>query len=148
MIVLIVGLIGILLYLELTMPQVNEQIVELVAQAIAKAEGFGVAGAIPTLANNPGDLTQAGQGYAGDTGRTIGANIIVFDNVTDGWNALYKQVRLMLSGSSDVYSLTDSISTVASKYTATDADAWAQNVANALGIDPSVTLGEISGVQT
>lgn len=148
MIVLVVGLIGLLLYLELTMPKVSEQIVEIVARAIAKAEGFGIAGAVPTRANNPGDLTQAGQGYAGDTGQTLGANIIVFDTVENGWNALYRQVRLMLSGGSGVYSLADSIEAVAAKYTATDAGAWAQNVADALGVDPSVTLGQLSGVQT
>ena len=98
------------------------------AQAIAVAEGYGVEGAIPTRANNPGDLTDVGQNFPGDTGQRIGQNIIVFATPTDGWNALYAQIRLWLSGNSHVVNPTDSISIIAMKYAPDNPTAWAANV--------------------
>jgi hypothetical protein len=120
-------------------------IVQLLAQAIAAAEGFGVAGAIPTLANNPGDITQAGQNFPGDTGQTMGsAKIIVFDTVQDGWNALYVQVGNMLSGNDTLYPSTLTLEQAGLQYSG-GSSAWVANVAAALGVDPSTTLGQLSG---
>src|SRR5260370_927931 len=67
--------------------------------AIAEQEGFGVPGAIPTRANNPGDLTKS-LGYE-ITGETLGtAGIAIFVDVPNGWAALEEQLNLIRSGNS------------------------------------------------
>jgi hypothetical protein len=105
------------------------------AQAIAKAEGFGPPNNLPTRINNPGDLELGDQGNGVDQEKTI------FKTEQDGWDALEGQVRWMLTGNSHVYSLTDTILQVAERYTGyDDADAWASIVARELGITISTTL--------
>jgi hypothetical protein len=63
--------------------------ISLLAQAIAREEGYGKPGAIPTLDNNPGDLEHA-PGEMHTTSSPIGS----FDTVADGWNALERQLSL------------------------------------------------------
>lgn len=123
-------------------------IVQQFAQAISVAEGFGVAGAIPTLANNPGDITDVGQNLPGDTGQRMGANIIVFATATDGWNALYAQVQRMLSGSDSLYPSSATLQAVGGTY-ASDPTNWPANVVIGFvnqGIDVGIntTLGQIA----
>ena len=115
--------------------------IQQLAQAIARAEGFGVAGAIPTLAHNPGDLVIPG--WEGDTLGSAGISVLPDDQT--GWARLYHQLQLIVDGRSHVYSLDDSISDMADKWTTTDQEAWANNVAGALGVSPDVTLREILG---
>lgn len=111
------------------------------AQAIARAEGFGLPGVIPTLAHNPGDLK-----IPGWSGPTMGQGISVFANDADGWDRLYRQLMLIVSGKSHIYSLSDTISTMAAKWTSpTEAAAWGSNVAAVLGVPESSTLRELIG---
>lgn len=101
----------------------------LFARAIAFAEGYGVPGAIPTVRNNPGDLKVSGDG-----------SITTFASVADGWDALYRQLALIVSGRSRVYNLNMSIAEMASKWTATEQSAWTNNVVTFLrqsGLDVS-----------
>lgn len=105
------------------------------AQAIAKAEGFGVAGALPTRCHNPGDLEVGDVGYGTDEGKTI------FSEDQDGWMALEHQCDLMLTGNSHLYKPSMNILQVAMLYTGNDSSAsWAQAVAQALGISVTTTL--------
>lgn len=120
------------------------QPVQALAQAISVAEGFGETGAIPTKANNPGDITDVGQNLPGDTGQRLGAGIIVFATVTDGWNALYAQCTRMLSGSDSLYPASASLQQVGGTY-ANDPVNWPANVAAQLGVSINTTLGEIAG---
>lgn len=106
-----------------------------VAQAIARQEGFYVAGSIPQRAHNPGDLK-----IPGWTGATLGGGISVFDSDNAGWTALYKQLRLILIGDSANFNLDMSIDDMARVWTATQQDAWAANVAASLGVQPSTKL--------
>jgi hypothetical protein len=70
----------------------------ILAQAIAKREGFGIPGTVPTRLNNPGDLMYAHQdgalphGVTGTDGRL--RVYAAFASVMDGWRALYNQIRL------------------------------------------------------
>lgn len=108
--------------------------------AIAKAEGFGIPGAIPTRANNPGDLTRS-LGFD-ETGEKLGsAGIVVFSSRDEGWGALDRQLSLIQKGAS-VHKLTDTILSFAHSYTATEQTIWAENVARELGADTSVTLAQ------
>lgn len=110
------------------------------ARAIAKAEGFGMVGAIPTVANNPGDLTFADgfptAGFANKEG------VLRFLHLEDGWTALYHQCDLMLRGKSKVYGLNDTLAQVALKY-AHDPN-WGLNVAKSLNVPVTTTLKQIS----
>lgn len=109
------------------------------ANAIARAEGFGVAGAIPTRAHNPGDLV-----IPGWTGAKLGAEgISVFVSDAEGWARLLRQIQLIVDGKSRVYSLEMTLSEFAAKWTATEPGAWAQNVIRAL-----VTMGHAVSAHT
>ena len=116
------------------------------AQAISKAEGYGLPGAVPTLANNPGDLK-----IPGWTGESLGKGISVFDFDTidspvapnGGWARLFHQLSLIAAGDSAVYDPDETISEMAQKWTATDPDAWANNVANSLGVSVDTPIGEL-----
>jgi len=108
--------------------------------AIAKAEGYGVPGAIPTRANNPGDLTRS-LGFS-TTGERLGsAAIVVFSDAANGWSALERQLTLIETGQS-IHKLSDTILAFAHSYTATEQDVWAANVAAEIGLDPNATLGD------
>lgn len=117
-------------------PTVYPEPIKRTAQAIAHAEGFGIDGAIPTLANNPGDLV-AGPDW---TGPTLGANIKVFDSVDAGWNALYKQLWIALTGESNYYYPDMTIADMSKLWTATQPDNWAANVASYLGVPTSTPI--------
>lgn len=105
------------------------------AQAIAKAEGFGPPENLPTRINNPGDLELGDRGYGTQGGKTV------FASVQEGWERLYHECWLMLSGNSHVYSPTASLLQIAKKYTGGDApQAWAAIVAQEIGIHPLDTL--------
>lgn len=106
------------------------------AEAIAHAEGFGVANAIPTLANNPGDLAIGDLGY-GILGKE---KISKFPDVQAGWNRLYGQVQAIINGTSSYYRLDMTISDMAYQYTSTDQDAWSENVATYLGVTRDTLL--------
>ena len=114
------------------------------ASAISVAEGFGETNAIPTRANNPGDITDVGQNLPGDTGQRLGQNIIVFATVTDGWNALYAQCQRMLSGTDPLYPASDTLQAAGGTY-ANDPVNWPANVASQLGVSINTTLGQLAG---
>lgn len=111
------------------------------ATAIATAEGYGVVDAIPTVANNPGDLKLAGT-------PTVGEGISQFPDAASGWNALYHQLLLIQNGQSHVYNLSMTIRDLAGKWTTTQQDAWAANVLTSLQnqgvpVDETSTLGDL-----
>jgi hypothetical protein len=109
--------------------------VKRVAEAIAKAEGS------PPEWNNPGDLTYA-DGYP-NRGPQNADGVLAFVNLSDGWNALYHQVELMLTGKSHVYAPTDTLEEVGRKYSNGDPN-WAINVAEELGVPVTTTLQQLA----
>lgn len=114
--------------------------VQAMAAAIARAEGFGVPLAIPTQANNPGDLKIPG--WPKD--KQVGEGISVFPSVTEGWSRLYRQLNLIVNGQSKVYTLGDTINSMAVKWTGSDnALAWANIVASTLGTETDALLSEV-----
>jgi hypothetical protein len=128
-------------------------LVQAIAKAISECEGFGVQNAIPTLANNPGDLAMPADidwHWPGDTGERLGESIVKFDTAIDGWNQLFREVESWFNGKSEIYSRDDTVLTVAAKYTATDPETWAANFVVEMvrmnyhiGID--TTLGAMEG---
>jgi hypothetical protein len=61
------------------------------AQLIAKMEGFGKPGAIPTLRNNPGDLRHSPHSSHDGIGPD---DIGIIDTVEHGWEDLERQLAL------------------------------------------------------
>lgn len=115
------------------------------AKAISYAEGYGIQNAIPTMANNPGDLK-----IPNWAGGTLGSGISVFGSDAEGWSRLYHQLNLIFNGQSKVYNEGMSISEMAKKWTATDPSAWANNVSvnlNGQGynVTPDSILSEVIG---
>lgn len=110
------------------------------ADAIARAEGFGIPGAIPTRANNPGDLARGGE--------TLGAEkITVYPTLDAGWQALYHQLDLIARGKSAHYTPDFTIADMSAVWTATEQSAWAQNVARALGTTVNTPISTWIGDQ-
>ena len=114
--------------------------VQKIAQAIATAEGFFVAGSRPQRNNNPGDMT------LDLIGRSTGKDgpFVVYATADDGWANLYAQVQKWLDGSSSHATSDSTISDIASFYTTTDQASWATNVANQLGVSIDTPIGQVS----
>lgn len=114
--------------------------VRALAQAIAKAEGFYIPGSIPQQRNNPGNLKLPH--YGGD-------GIDTFPTPGEGWAALYKQLNLIKSGQSAVYSIGMSIAEMGAKWAPAGveniAGAWARNVASLLGVPATTPLSQVFG---
>jgi len=108
--------------------------VKQIAQAIAVAEGFGKPGDIPTVRNNPGDIT-------GSDGKG-GYVVKTYATVEDGWNALYAYVQRMIDGTG-WYNTAMTWAQIGKIY---DGEAaymnWVNNVTYTLGVDPNSTLGD------
>jgi len=112
------------------------------AQAIAKAEGFGVRGALPTRYHNPGDLKVevAGQRYPGQCGIGTGSHVR-FCSDRAGWIALYHQLDRVAVGESKHYTPDMTLAQFAKKY-ARDWRHWVKNVARNLNVSTTTTLAE------
>lgn len=61
------------------------------AELIAKEEGYGIPGTIPTVRNNPGDLRHSPHSkHSPEAPNAIGQ----IDNPADGWSDLERQLQL------------------------------------------------------
>lgn len=107
--------------------------VKRIAEAIARAEGYGVPNAIPTVRNNPGNIRSLDPPYP----------IATYPTVQAGWDALYRQVARMLAGSS-LYPPHWTLEQVAARYTGESAYMdWARNVARFLGVPTTIVFSRI-----
>lgn len=123
---------GILLALSKNTSVTADSRVMRMAQAIARAEGYGVPNAIPTLRNNPGNIRSTSPPY----------EIRTYATPDEGWAALYRQVARMLAGSS-LYPATWTIEQVAQRYTGEAAYMnWARNVARFLGVSTTTVFSQ------
>ena len=106
--------------------------VQRIAAAIAKAEGYGVPNAIPTVRNNPGNI------------RSAAGPIATYPTIEEGWAALYRQVSGMLSGRSRYYNPSDPLTVIAKTYTGEAAYMnWANNVARYFGVPVSTPFNQL-----
>lgn len=121
--------------------------------AIAHAEGFGKPGAIPTIANNPGDIIMGpfakSQGATGSITALGGQEIAIFPDTGTGYAAMDKLIQNKYSAGT----LNDLASKWLSGSSQMDIDAWTRNVTGQLGGVPSstpvsATAGSGSGPDT
>lgn len=123
-------------------PGYNTAQVDKLAQAIAKAEGYGPPKAKPTRLNNPGDIrAPRGVHYPGQL-RIERQGYVVFKTPAAGRVALQEQIVKIIRGESNHYTLNTTINQMARRY-ATNWRPWAKNVSKQLGVPGSTTLGEI-----
>lgn len=128
---------------------VSDELVIKFARAIAHAEGFGVDKTnLPTRCNNPGDLAAGDVGHG--TARSAGygaADITIYATEVDGWSALYRQVRRMLTGGSRYYTLDMRLADVGMTYARSGV--WSDNFVSSFGagygmpVTTSTTLLEL-----
>jgi hypothetical protein len=117
------------------------------AKAIAKAEGFGRKGKIPTRYHNAGDLKAVrGFKYEGQVGIGKGRHVI-FATDADGWKALNRQIEMIAEGLSQHYSVDMTLQQMAKKY-AGNWRVFAKNLSHSLGVPQSTTLAEYLGRET
>lgn len=116
-----------------------QEAVDLFANAIAVAEGYFVSGSRAQRNNNPGNLT------VDTTGKSIGRDgmFIIYGSAADGWDALKKQVSLILTNASQIYNSNMTVYEIAQRYTTTEQLAWATNVARSLGISPDTKISAL-----
>lgn len=117
------------------------------ADAVAFAEGFyASASTIPRRLNNPGDLKISSVPSMGADAQ----GHLRFATLEMGWEALHRQLYLIVSGRSNVYNglaadlglesaLDLTIAQMATKYAEGSAN-WARNVADRLGVPVSTAL--------
>lgn len=112
--------------------------VEQIAEAIARQEGFYVLNTIPARSNNPGDMRLGDIGFG-----TLGEGITVFNDLQHGWDALYREISLILTGKSHAYTLDMPMSAVGMKWSGGDPN-WSRNVCEILGIGEDTTLAQLA----
>ena len=113
-------------------------------EAIAKAEGFGVRGTLPTRYHNPGDIRASkGVHYPGQVGINK-HGYVIFKNDAAGWAAMQNQLDKILNGESKFYSVNMTLRQLAKKYATSPI--WVKNVAKNLNVTPNMTLAEILDV--
>jgi hypothetical protein len=114
-------------------------VIEKLSKAIARAEGFYVAGSRPARNHNPGNMTRDLIGNA------IGKDgpFVVFANDEDGFANLRRQLWLVWGGSS-FYNPGMTIAQFAAVWTATEQKAWAKNVADSLGVSVDTQIQQLT----
>lgn len=118
------------------------------AKAIATAEGFFASNPnIPQNANNPGDLAMGDQGLG-----TLGSmNITVFGSLEEGWQNLEAKLSKWFAGDgTTLYDSSMTIQEFADTYVNgpnggrnSASIAWANNVANSLGVSTDTSVNEV-----
>jgi hypothetical protein len=93
--------------------------------------------------NNPGDLTDS-FGFS-SLGPQNADGVLAFQTLADGWGALRAQIELIARGASHVYTEQMSLLEMGLHWaTASGGEAWANNVAAYLGVDPEgTTIGQV-----
>lgn len=113
--------------------------------AIGKAEGFGPPGAIPTLANNPGDLIAGpfatAHGATGAITAAGGQQIATFPNVDQGTAAEDALVANNYTGGS----INDLAAGWLSGSPASAQQNWANTVASQLGVPATASVTSLAG---
>ncbi|HEY1644759.1 MAG TPA: hypothetical protein VGF75_00035, partial [Candidatus Saccharimonadales bacterium] len=126
--------------LSTTFPSLN---LDEFGSSIANAEGYGVPGAVPTIANNPGDLELGDVGF-GVTSAANGNEITNFPTAQAGADALTNQENLIANGNSSAYTSGESLSDFANTYSG-GSQSFLQNIESYLGVGENTSLSSLLG---
>lgn len=105
------------------------------ARLIAREEGFGIPGAVPTRDNNPGDLRHSPHAsHEGEGSNDIGE----IDTIQDGWADLERQLQLYAARN---MTLRDAIYEFAPP-AENDSERYLNFVCQGLGLSPDTSVAE------
>lgn len=105
-------------------------LLDALANAIARQEGYNVPGSVAQRNNNPGNIGGPTQSFA---------------TPEAGWSQLYHQLQIIFDGTSTVYDPSMTISEMGMKYSNQDPN-WGNNVASILGVSPDTTLSDLQSL--
>ena len=115
------------------------------AAAIARAEGYGRKGAIPTRFCNPGDiLAHTAHDYPGQIGISRKGHYAIFKNDAAGWAALRHQIDKIILGESKNYTVNMTLRQIGKRYATSSL--WYKNVSRFLDVKPDTKLWEVLDV--
>lgn len=116
------------------------------AKAIALAEGFYLVGSLPNRINNPGDMELGDRGYGTHNKKTGYAKADIEADITDktdGFSALRRECRAILTGASSIYHVDFTFAAIALKWTGNDnPGAWCKIVTEKLNLSPITTVAD------
>lgn len=101
------------------------------AQLIAKREGFGIPGALPTRSNNPGDLEHA-PGEMHNTDSPVGE----FLTAQAGWDALDNQLQKYAERGLTIQDMVE----IYAPPSENDTDAYLDFICSGLGCQPNLLV--------
>ncbi len=111
------------------------------AQLIAKEEGYGIPGAVPTTHNNPGDLRHSPHSsHESAHPDAIGQ----IDTAADGWADLERQLQLYAKRG---LTLRDMIINYYAPPGENDSERYLQFICQGLGVDQSCTVAQALEIQ-
>jgi hypothetical protein len=118
-----------------------DTILDKMAKAIMEFEGY-FEGSVSYKNNNPGNIKNVGQ-FGSDVG-TDSQGHAIFPTFQDGYNALIKQLRLIVYGGSTVYNPSMTFYQVFAKYAEGNSRQYAEFVASRLGVPPTARMQDIA----
>lgn len=105
------------------------------AQLIAKEEGFGLAGKIPTVRHNPGDLRHSPHSQHPGDPNAVG----MIDTDAHGWDDLERQLQLYARRG---MTLRECIFVFAPS-SENDSERYLRDIARGLGVSPDTLVGDV-----
>lgn len=126
--------------------QLVDRLADKLAKAIALAEGFYAADSLPSRIHNPGDLELGDRGFGTHNKKTGYAKADIEADITDktdGFSALRRECRAILTGASGVYHVNFTFAAIALKWTGNDSPgAWCKIVTEKLNLSPITTVAD------
>ena len=108
----------------------------MLARLIAREEGFGIAGTLPTRNHNPGDLRHSPHSqHSADNPNGIGQ----IDTDADGWDDLERQLQLYAGRG---LTLREMIVNYYAPKNENDPEKYLLDICRQLGVDPSCTVAQ------
>jgi hypothetical protein len=126
-----------------TWPYSDDDPIGKACNAVARAEGYNVAGSNPFRLNNPGDISDGSHTFGYET--HSGSNVTHFPDPETGWGWLYDKWSNIVGGVSDVYSPDMSWDQLAQKWAGNWAT-WSTNVTRYLGVNRTDRVGDFFNV--
>jgi hypothetical protein len=114
-----------------------------VCNAVARAEGYDVAGSNPFRLNNPGDISDGAATFGSEV--HSGSHVTHFPDAQTGWQWLWDKWTNIVNGSSEVYSVEMTWDQLAQKW-AGNWTAWSNNVTRYMGVERTARVGDAFNV--
>jgi len=115
----------------------NDEIIGLLSDLTAQAEGYPRPGTLPWKQKNPGDLTAAPNSTPTPDGK------VQFVLHSTGWAMLERQWRLMLAGNDPEYPAAQTWADLSARYSGQPyPNPWGQFITSELGVNPQSAVAD------